>query len=189
MERAGLTHVRSLFKKGYSTFVRMDALGTNGAKASHTRGGSTPTSRSTLALSPDPTPPDAPPASLDPKHDGLTQLAERLTPTVAFGATSPAQAHRQGEARFHFFGYFDKSPWSSDGNRLLTHEASFYEHDMSVADGLELGVWSHTTGWRRFSTTHAWNFQRASMPRPCALRLRPLGDWALISLLLFPSLT
>ena len=114
MERAGLTHVRSLFKKGYSTFVRMDALGTNGTNASHTRGGSTPTGRSTLALSParhprissDPTPPMRPPASLDPKHDGLTQLAERLTPTVAFGATSPAQARGQGEARFHFFGYF-----------------------------------------------------------------------------------
>jgi len=70
MERAGLTHVRSLFKKGYSTFVRM--LGCSGHERhkrlahswrQHTNGAqhpcSVPSSTSEDLFRPDP--PHAPP--------------------------------------------------------------------------------------------------------------------------------
>jgi len=39
----------------------------------------------------------------------------------------------------HFFGYYDKSPWNSEGRYLLAMESSFANHNPRHEDVLVLG--------------------------------------------------
>jgi len=64
---------------------------------------------------------------------------------------------------YHFFGYFDKSPWSRDGSRLLAHEAPFFDRDMKIDDALTLLARGPDGTWAAFDTTRAWNFQQGAM--------------------------
>lgn len=62
----------------------------------------------------------------------------------------------------YFFGYYEKSPWSPSGKRLLACRASFEDRSPSSEDILELGVIDlfEGTTFRPFTTTRAWNWQQ-----------------------------
>ena len=56
-----------------------------------------------------------------------------------------------------FFGYYDKSPWSIDGNKLLLHR---YKND----DVLEIIVFDKVNcRLKEVAVTKAWNYQQGSM--------------------------
>jgi hypothetical protein len=55
-----------------------------------------------------------------------------------------------------YFGYYDKTPWTPDQDRLLVHR-------MSGDGSLDLLVYEQDGIVRRWAETHAWNLQQASM--------------------------
>ncbi len=65
----------------------------------------------------------------------------------------------------HFFGYYDKCPWSADGRRLLAHEADFIDR---LPNGEEIACIGYFdlekgTGFQKVAETRAWNWQQGSM--------------------------
>ena len=59
----------------------------------------------------------------------------------------------------YFFGYYDKSPWSPDGSRLLMHRQT-KNRDPHV----EIALLSEPDStWRPLGESHAWNYQQGSM--------------------------
>lgn len=68
------------------------------------------------------------------------------------------------DTQSHFFGYYDKSPFDSSGERLLAHRASFDGRKVKASDSAEVGYFDlddesfHTLG-----TTQAFNWQQGSM--------------------------
>jgi Tol biopolymer transport system component len=64
----------------------------------------------------------------------------------------------------HFFGYYDKCPWSPDGRRLLACRAPFQDRLPEVSDPLVLGVIDLSTGrFQEFAQTTAWSWQQGAM--------------------------
>lgn len=64
----------------------------------------------------------------------------------------------------HFFGYYDKCPWSADGKRLLAMRAPFQDRPPRATDPLMLGTVELATGrYEPFAETMAWNWQQGSM--------------------------
>ncbi|GLI65060.1 hypothetical protein VaNZ11_008474 [Volvox africanus] len=68
---------------------------------------------------------------------------------------------------FHMNGYFDKSPWSSDGSKLLFQRVPFYDRGMSELDVLEIGIIdfdsTSDTQLEILTNTTAWNHQQGTM--------------------------
>ncbi len=64
----------------------------------------------------------------------------------------------------HFFGYYDKSPWSPDHRFLLTHQTDFLDRLPSVHDLARIKVIdTENQGEEKIiADTHAWNFQQGS---------------------------
>lgn len=65
----------------------------------------------------------------------------------------------------HFFGYYDKSPWSASGDMLLAHEASFNDRPPAAGDRVRLGRVRLDRGMRfeAFADSAAWNWQQGAM--------------------------
>jgi hypothetical protein len=64
-----------------------------------------------------------------------------------------------------FFGFHDKSPFSSDGRMLLSHRNLLGDRVVSSGDRVEVGCF-FGTGWTEFrplGRTSAWNWQLGSM--------------------------
>lgn len=66
--------------------------------------------------------------------------------------------------RHHFFGYYDKCPWSADGKYLLAMEVSFvdrFPENESAAIGLIDKTSDHK--FDCLAKTYAWNWQQGAM--------------------------
>ena len=65
----------------------------------------------------------------------------------------------------HFFGYYDKCPWSRDERFLLAHRVNFLDRLPDGHDIAEIGVidWHGERTFRKLAETRAWNFQQGAM--------------------------
>lgn len=60
----------------------------------------------------------------------------------------------------HFFGYYDISPESPDGTKVLINKPPFIDHMPYMEDELEIGYVDFVSGvYKRIGVTTAWNFQ------------------------------
>lgn len=65
---------------------------------------------------------------------------------------------------FHYFGYFDKSPWSPDQTMILGGRVSMYEEDNTIDAVMEVGYTLVATGeWRTVARTTAFHYQQGCM--------------------------
>jgi hypothetical protein len=63
-----------------------------------------------------------------------------------------------------FFGYFDKSPFSKCGTRMLAHSAPFADRMPEANDVLEINLFDLNTGkYEKLADTRAWNWQQGCM--------------------------
>lgn len=65
----------------------------------------------------------------------------------------------------HFFGFHDKSPWSSGDNYLLSHQYSIKNRKISPSDEVQIGIFQGTN-FEEFiplQKTNAFNWQQGSM--------------------------
>lgn len=63
----------------------------------------------------------------------------------------------------YFFGYYDISPESPDGSKILIHKAPFIDRAPEIRDELEVGYMeSDTLVYTPIGKTAAWNFQEGS---------------------------
>jgi len=67
--------------------------------------------------------------------------------------------------RFHFFGYYDKSPWDASGRHLLGLETDFMDRPPTPGDAATIGLIDTARGnaWRPLARTFAWNWQQGTM--------------------------
>ncbi|MCY3895146.1 MAG: hypothetical protein OXG17_01620 [Chloroflexi bacterium] len=65
----------------------------------------------------------------------------------------------------HFFGYYEKTPWSPCGSKLLGMRAGFRDRQPTPYDELELGLVNteDIQPFERFATTEAWCWQQGTM--------------------------
>ena len=65
----------------------------------------------------------------------------------------------------YFFGYYDKSPLSKDGSKLLACKSSFINRPVSKGDILEIGYfnWKFPDKFIKITQTEAWNWQQGCM--------------------------
>lgn len=65
----------------------------------------------------------------------------------------------------YFFGYYEKTPWSPDGTRLLGMRAEFRDRQPSPDDELELGLIDPQGlyAFEPFASTNAWCWQQGTM--------------------------
>ena len=66
--------------------------------------------------------------------------------------------------KHHFFGYYDKCPWSYDGKHILTIEVSFNNH-FPVNEPANIGLvdLSNKNNITILAQTKAWNWQQGAM--------------------------
>lgn len=62
----------------------------------------------------------------------------------------------------HFFGYYEKTPWSPRGTRLLGMRVGFRDRQPDPEDEIELGL-VDPDGLKPFATTQAWCWQQGTM--------------------------
>ena len=65
----------------------------------------------------------------------------------------------------HFFGYYEKTPWSPDGTRLLGMRVGFRDRQPVSEDEIELGLVDPQglRPFQPFATTRAWCWQQGTM--------------------------
>ncbi len=66
---------------------------------------------------------------------------------------------------YHFFGYYDKSPFDTDNVRLLSQRATFMDRMPGKDDALDIGYFDWRPGgdFIRLTETRAWNWQQGCM--------------------------
>lgn len=68
------------------------------------------------------------------------------------------------EPNSHWFGYYNYSPISKDGQKLLSHEVVFDGRDISPDDTADIGWFELESGaWHKVATTRAINWQQGAM--------------------------
>ncbi len=74
-----------------------------------------------------------------------------------------AQAVTRG--KHHFFGYYDKFPYNSDGRYVLALETTFMDRQPAPDDKAVIGMVDTLDDncWQPLDTTTAWNWQQATM--------------------------
>lgn len=67
--------------------------------------------------------------------------------------------------KHHFFGYYDKCPWSRDGRFLLALETDFIDKMPTEKDAAAVGVidLKGDKTFRKIAETRAWNWQQGCM--------------------------
>lgn len=67
--------------------------------------------------------------------------------------------------RFHFFGYYDKTPWDASGRFLLALETGFMDRRPGPDDEAVVGMVDREDGDRfhALAATRAWNWQQGCM--------------------------
>ena len=65
----------------------------------------------------------------------------------------------------HLFGYYEKTPWSPDGTRLLGMRVGFRDRQPGPEDEIELGLVDPAgrRAFEPFATTQAWCWQQGTM--------------------------
>ena len=78
---------------------------------------------------------------------------------------SPEARPVTGGPRFHFFGYYDKTPWDTSGTRLLCLESTFMDRRPVPDDVAAVGYADLADGCRfvPVGETRAWNWQQGCM--------------------------
>lgn len=66
---------------------------------------------------------------------------------------------------FHFFGYYDKTPWSIDSKYMLCLESKFMDRPPSPSDKAGICLLDVKRGFylEKISETYAWNWQQGCM--------------------------
>lgn len=78
---------------------------------------------------------------------------------------APARAVTTGPG-YHWFGYYDKCPWSADGRLMLAMEVDFMDRPPTGADSIRVGIVDVEAGDREFHAldeTRAWCWQQGTM--------------------------
>lgn len=67
--------------------------------------------------------------------------------------------------KYHFFGYYDKCPWSANGKYLLALETSFMNRSPTPDDIATIGLvdLENDNSWQPIAETRAWNWQQGCM--------------------------
>ena len=67
--------------------------------------------------------------------------------------------------RHHFFGYYDKCPWSANGKYLLALETCFTNRPPTPDDIAVIGLMDLANGnsWQPIAETKSWNWQQGNM--------------------------
>jgi len=71
-----------------------------------------------------------------------------------------------GGPQHHWFGYYDKTPWSADGRAMLAMESAFADRPPRAEDKILLGLVEPASGGGRFAPfaeTSAWCWQTGCM--------------------------
>ncbi len=65
----------------------------------------------------------------------------------------------------HFFGYYEKTPWSGDGRYLLGHRVAFMQRPPTAEDVAVIGLIDRADGnrWRTVGESVAWCWQQSTM--------------------------
>ena len=70
----------------------------------------------------------------------------------------------QTKGKHHFFGYYDKCPWSKDGRFLLSLETDFIDRLPTEKNIARIKVFNLESGESKIvAETYAWNFQQGCM--------------------------
>ncbi|MAY74433.1 MAG: hypothetical protein CMJ31_06860 [Phycisphaerae bacterium] len=65
--------------------------------------------------------------------------------------------------RHYWFGYFDKSPYEPEGERVLAHRASFIDRFPASTDAADIGLLDPANrAFEPIARSHAWNWQQGS---------------------------
>jgi hypothetical protein len=84
----------------------------------------------------------------------------------------PAAARAVTHGKPHFFGYYDKTPWSADERVLLAGETDFQDRPPTENDTLRLGIVDPERAvFDDFAQTRAWSWQQGTM-----LQWLPTGE-------------
>ncbi|MFH1614266.1 MAG: hypothetical protein ABIG61_04170 [Planctomycetota bacterium] len=69
------------------------------------------------------------------------------------------------EPKHHFFGYYEKCPWSASGRYILSHELDFKDRPPTGGDAATLGVvdLESDNHFEPVAQTFAWNWQQGAM--------------------------
>ncbi len=79
--------------------------------------------------------------------------------------TPEARAVTKGPS-YHWFGYYDKCPWSADGTKMLAMEVDFMDRPPTGEDAIRVGLVDLEAGDREFHAfdeTRAWCWQQGTM--------------------------
>lgn len=82
-----------------------------------------------------------------------------------FGRAADALEPVTQGPKHHFFGYYEKSPWSASGRLMLAHEAAFNDRPPRQEDPVTIGL-IRLDERRRFepvASSFAWNWQQGTM--------------------------
>jgi len=65
----------------------------------------------------------------------------------------------------HFFGYYEKTPWSASGQLILAHQAPFNDRAPKTDDRVKIGYFhtSQPDTFNELAESRAWNWQQGSM--------------------------
>ncbi|RLE94823.1 MAG: hypothetical protein DRN04_01900 [Thermoprotei archaeon] len=87
----------------------------------------------------------------------MNQLEDLRNQVRVFRVTSPPL--------YHFFGYYDKCPWSKNGKWLLCLETDFMDRPPLPQDKANICLinYAHDFSIKRLSQTSAWNWQQGCM--------------------------
>lgn len=79
-----------------------------------------------------------------------------------YGAQDSLQVISEESNGYHFFGYFDKCPWSSDESSLLGMQYKLKLRKKAIKHPLTVGVFDPNDNykWTSLADTQAWNFQQ-----------------------------
>lgn len=90
-------------------------------------------------------------------------------PAERFRTTVPMRT-ATSEPGVHFFGYYDKCPWSPDGRMLLACRAEFQDRQPERGETIDVGVLELDAegnptpgGFRKLESTSAWSWQQGTM--------------------------
>ena len=69
------------------------------------------------------------------------------------------------EPKYHFFGYYDKSPWDIRDHYILSLQTSFEDRPPRPEDEAVIGILDPEDDYafKTLATTHAWNWQQGCM--------------------------
>ena len=83
----------------------------------------------------------------------LERISEYISPS--FASKGP---------KSHWFGYYNYSPMSADGTKLLAQEVDFDGRDILPEDTADIGWYDLKDGsWHKVTITHAINWQQGAM--------------------------